>query len=384
MAFSARIARIAGIEVKVHVTFLFIVLMSALSWSGPHGPQGALFGVLLTLLLFGSVVLHELGHSLVAKGFGIEVKEILLLPIGGIAQLSSRPKSPTQEFLIAVAGPAVNVVLVALLLIGGTAWLGLEGMGQLAQSVAAKPPPSPQTLLGLLISSNLALALFNLLPALPMDGGRMLRAGLSWFISPLKATRVAAAVARVLSVGMVGLGLYTGSPMLSFIGVFVFLGAGAESNDALVDDALSRITASAAVSPHAVKLLPNMTLAEAVRVLTQTPQTAFAVEHFGRLIGVLTRVDVLAAARSGEETAYVTGLMRRELPAVSAGMPLSQVRQVMLKSRSPFVVVYDGDTSLGLITELELAQQLAVAQALGTPPRGSAGGGKGHAVHADR
>lgn len=377
MSFSARIARIAGIDIKVHLTFLIIVLLSASEWGRPYGALGAGFGVLLTVLLFTSVVLHELGHALVAKAFGVPVRDILLLPIGGVATLGGKPKTPTQELLIALAGPAVNVVLVVLLVAAGLAWKGVDGMLSLPQSLGTAPAPSATTLLSLLISSNVVLALFNLLPALPMDGGRVLRAALSYVLPAASATRVAAGVARVLAVGMFGASVAFGNPMLGLIALFVFLGAGAESAEAGVDEALAGVTAGAAVSPHAVKLQPNQTLVDAVRLLTQVPQSAFAVEHFGRLLGVLTRADILKAVREGGPDQYVTGLMRRELHAVAAGVTLSAARQLMVAQSTPFLAVYEGDSFLGLLTEVELAQQLAVARALGGGKKRDPGEGPG-------
>jgi Zn-dependent protease/CBS domain-containing protein len=385
MSFSARIARIAGIDVKVHLTFLIIVLMSAFQWGGSYGALGAGFGVLLTVLLFTSVVLHELGHALVARAFGVPVRDILLLPIGGVATLEGKPKTPTHELLIALAGPAVNVLLVGLLVLAGVAWKGVEGFLALPQALGAAPGPSAETLLTLLISSNVVLALFNLLPALPMDGGRVLRAALSWVMPAAKATRVAAVVARILAVGMFGAAVAFGNPMLGIIALFVFLGAGAESAEAGVDEALAGITAGAAVSPHAVKLQPNQTLVDAVRLLTQVPQSAFAVEHFGRLLGVLTRTDILKAVREAGPDQYVTGLMRRELHAVASGVSLSAARQLMLTQGTPFLAVYEGDVFLGLLTEVELAQQFAVARALrGKKPDPGSGPSGGRPVEAPR
>jgi CBS domain-containing protein len=255
----------------------------------------------------------------------------------------------------------------------------------LPQSLGAAPAPSASALLTLLISSNVVLALFNLLPALPMDGGRVLRAALSWVMPAAKATRVAAVVARILAVGMFGAAVAFGNPMLGVIALFVFVGAGAESAEAGVDEALAGITAGAAVSPHAVKLQPNQTLVDAVRLLTQVPQSAFAVEHFGRLLGVLTRSDVLKAVREAGPDQYVTGLMRRELHAVSSSVSLSAARQLMLTQGTPFLAVYEGDVFLGLLTEVELAQQFAVARALrGKKPDAGSGPTGGRPIEAPR
>jgi Zn-dependent protease len=363
MTGSLRIARVAGIDINLHFTFILVVLLGAWQWGG-LGVRGMLFGAALMLLVFLSVTLHELGHSLVAKAFGIPVRDITLTPLGGIAQLGARPKTPGQELLIAVAGPAVNVVLAAGL---GAVAVWQFGAAALFEALRAaqQEPPTAQTMWALVIVSNLGLAVFNMVPALPMDGGRVLRAGLAWVIGQQRATRWAAQVGRVFAVLFVVAGVTTGNLMLALIGAFVFVSAGLEERSVRLDRVFEGVQARDAVNPYAPRFLPNTTLGEALRALVVTPDLAFAVEHFGRLVGVVTRDQLIDAANREGPWGWVTGSMVRELPTVEAGEALEAARLKMTATGSPFVAVVDRGLFLGLITEAELARQAALAEALG-------------------
>lgn len=219
MKWSWKIGRIAGIDLRMHATFTLLLGWVALSalWSG-GSVAGAVGAVLFTGAVFATVVLHELGHALMARVFGIPTSEILLLPIGGVAKLEGMPKNPKQELLVAVAGPAVNVALAL-------------GLGALIVVTGTRVDPSAdalaQPLLMRLLGVNVALAVFNLIPAFPLDGGRMLRALLAFRLSPLRATWIAVWFGRVFAVGFAIFGLLH-APMLTLIGVFIWLAGSAE------------------------------------------------------------------------------------------------------------------------------------------------------------
>lgn len=346
-------ARIAGIDLKVHASFLLVVALGAYQWGG-FGVEGAVFGAVLTVLIFLSVTLHELGHALVARAFRIPVKDITLYPIGGVARLGARPKTPLQEFLIALAGPAVNVLLV--LLLGGLgAWLiGVEPL-RAALFNAQQEHPTLLTLLAMLISSNTVLAVFNMVPALPMDGGRVLRAVLSGLLGGERATKFSAVVARVLAVGLFGLGVFSQNPMLSVIAAFVFFGAGQEVREQRIAHVLEGVQVGDAINPYAPRLTPATTLGEAVTLLTATHWDAFAVEHAGRFAGVVTRRALLDAAGVHGARGYVAGLMNREVPTLDARERLEAARLLMSERDLPYVAVVRDDIFLGLLTELDLA-----------------------------
>lgn len=350
---SWRFGRVAGIELRVHLSFLLIVLLGALQWND-FGARGALFGAVLMLLTFASVTLHELGHSLVARAFGIPVKDITLYPIGGVARLGKLPRTALQELLIALAGPAVNVALFFGL---GALGLALFERQSLLDAWAHQrlEEPTMETMLAMLVVSNAALALFNMVPALPMDGGRVLRAVLTWFVGAERATSWSALVARVLAVGLFVLGLF-GNPMLSIIALFVFAGAGQEVKVQRMAKVLDGVALGDVVSPYAPRFTPASTLGEAMRVLTMTHFEAIAVEHFGRLLGVVTKQALLRAAGEVGAFGYVAGVMERKVPTCDSRDTLEGARFKMEESGQPYVAVTRTDgLFLGLVTELELA-----------------------------
>ena len=350
---SWRFARVRGIELRVHLSFLLVIVLGALQWGG-LGPRGAFFGVLLTLLTFASVTLHELGHSVVAQAFGIPVKDITLYPIGGVARLGRRPKTPGQEFLIAIAGPAVNVVLVLVLGGPGLALFGAAAL-QEASLNARSEQPTLETLFAMLILTNVVLAVFNMVPALPMDGGRVLRAVLSWFVGPQKATTVSAFIARVLAAGLFALGLFSGQPMMAIIAMFVFSGAGQEVAQQRMGQVLDRVQVGDVVSPYSPRFTPATTLGEAVRMLTMTHSEAIAVEHFGRLVGVVTAKDILRGAAEQGAWGYVAALVQKVVPVIDAREPMESARFKMDEAGLPYVAVVRDGIFMGLVTELELA-----------------------------
>jgi Zn-dependent protease len=336
-----------------------VLALNAWQWSA-FGARGALFGAVLSAFIFTCVVLHELGHSLVAQAFGIPVSDITLYPIGGVAQLVRRPSTPGQELLIAIAGPAVNVVIAAALGVSG-AWLfGAETLLEALQQ-GRDHAPTGVTLWAWLAGSNAALAVFNLLPALPMDGGRVLRAVLSWVVGQQRATRAAAGIARVLSVGLFALGAATGNYLLPLIALFVFYGAGAEVRDADFQRMLDGVRCGDAVNSHLPRLSPSTALSEAMQALIFWPASAFAVEHSGRFVGAVTRGAVLGALRTEGGTGYIASLVNRSVPRVEAKESLELARQRM--GTGTMVAVFDAEVFLGLITDAELAHQLTVLQA---------------------
>jgi Zn-dependent protease len=364
MRSSLRVATVFGIDIKLHVTFVLVLLLGAWPWL-MWGPAGALFGAVMSLAVFVCIALHELGHSLVAKAYGIPVTDITLTPIGGVAVLKDRPKTPTQELLIAVAGPAVNVVL-ALVFFGVGVWL--EGLPSLVDAMRSfgREPPRAEHIWVLLISANVSLAVFNMLPALPMDGGRVLRAVLSYGLEGERATRIAAVVARVVAVGFVALWLFTdgASPMLPFIALVVYFGAGAEVREAKLTRVLSQIPSGDVVSPYAPRFEPGTTLGQAVMVLQVSPLPVFAVEQSGRFLGVVLGEELLEAARQRGAFGFVSALVHRDVPVVQASDSLDVARSKLQRSPLRAAAVVRQGQFLGLVTEVELARAMDVSDRL--------------------
>ncbi|WP_437736625.1 site-2 protease family protein [Sorangium sp. So ce1335] len=361
MKWSFRVARVAGIDVNVHATFGLILAVGALQWSGRHGARGALFGAALMLALFACVALHELGHSLVARRFGLTVREILLLPIGGVAMLSGRPQKPLHELLIALAGPAVNVVLAALLLVASGLFGFLPALSELGS--AASTPSLPTAVLWLL-GANVALALFNMIPALPLDGGRVLRAGLSMAVGQARATSAASVIGQVIAVGLFAVAVFTGHLVLAFISVIVFLGAAQERAAERASSVLGGVPVGRAYNRRAIALAPCDRVHDAAEHILTTYQSDFAVLLEGEPIGVLTRADVIRALAEGAGSAYVAGIMRRDVVRVDAERSLDEVARLMSEKGAPVVAVYDGERYLGLIGRDDVAEALTLLQFL--------------------
>ncbi len=360
MRWSFRIARVFGIDVRVHATFALAVIYFASGFALAHGLRGAAFGVLLVCTLFLCLTLHELGHGLVAQRCGVVVSEILLLPIGGVARLKSEPRKPLHELLIGLAGPFVNVVLALLLLLVLDHYqvaIDTSDLEELAE-------PSALGLVRALFWGNTMLALFNLLPALPMDGGRILRALLSLGIGRSRATRVAAGVGQVIAIGLVAIAFKRDWSMLALVGLFVFVGAAQERASERASELLSQLRAGEVCDPNAVVFAPHEQVGHVLDTLVRCPQEHFAVFYGKELVGTLGREQVLALAPRVGLEASVSSLMRRELHPVDAGTPLDEVRRRLLELGGRPVVVRALTGYAGVLGVQDLQRITVVAERL--------------------
>lgn len=364
MSWSLRVASVRGIAIKVHLTFLLIVGVGALEWGMTHGAIGALFGAFVVCCLFVCVALHELGHSIVAQELGVSVKEIMLLPIGGVARLSREPKTPLHELLISVAGPLVNVVIAILLVVVGWVWLGgaFFTTGEVFQSLLA--PPSAITLFSTLLLANVGLALFNMIPALPMDGGRVFRALLSFVFAKSRATQIAATVGQLLALGLTLLGLYARNPIWIAIGIFVFLGAAQERSGAKLMSALEGLTAGDAVDPRALVLQPGDLLGSVMQHALRSSQSHFAVVLGEQVVGTVSREAILMGARRHGPLIYVASIMQRDVESIRSDTPLTEVRtRLMERGGVPFVVTaHEG--IIGLLGFEDIGRAASMADVL--------------------
>jgi Zn-dependent protease len=361
MKWSFTIARVSGIDIKIHATFFLILLLGAVQWGGPNGYNGAFFGVLLMVLLFVCVVLHELGHSLVAKYFGLPVSEIILLPIGGLSKLEKNPRRPLEELLLAVAGPLVNLIIAGVLVVAAGAWGHFSSLN--ARGLVTGQPllPSSSGLLGWLLAANITLAIFNLIPAFPMDGGRALRAILWMFVGFTKATRISATTGQLLAFAFGLYAVLSGHFLLALIALFIYLGAGQEWAEERARTVLTTLRVGDAYNKHALTLGPGDQVSEVVHNLLTSYQPDFAVIQGGSLLGVITREDVLKALATQTEDVYVTGVMRREVPQFQASTHLDEVRRAMVEGGIRVAAVYDGEKYLGLISQEDLNEAVLIA-----------------------
>ncbi len=361
MKWSYQIARVRGIEIKGHVTFALILALGAFQWGTPHGTPGALFGMALMILLFACVVLHELGHSLVAQHFGLTVREIVLLPIGGVARMEKNPEKPIHELLIAAAGPLVNVALaVVFFFVGGVAVnLGvLDGQGLVNGKLST---PSWGTLLVWLFAANVTLALFNLIPAFPMDGGRVLRAALAMKLGFSRATQVAAAVGQFIAMALGLFGVLSGNFLLALVALFVFMAAGQERAEEVARTVLTTLRVGDAYNKYALSLAPGDHVSKVIDFILTSYQPDFAVVQGTKLLGVVTRDDVLKTLATNLDDLYVAGVMKREVLAVDANQGLDDVRRQLGEKGERVAAVYEGERYLGLVSQEDIAEALLVS-----------------------
>lgn len=365
MEWSIKIAQVANIPIKVHITFFLILGLSAAQWAGRSGDAvfGALFGIVLMLALFLCVTLHELGHSLMARVFNIETREILLMPLGGVAQLSKNPDKPRQELLIALAGPLVNVVIAALLLvlIGvhpdlSVSNLLLDGAG----STRLTNDTSPAGLIYWLLAANVSLVVFNLIPAFPLDGGRIFRALLAMRMEHARATRVAATIGQGIAIALGVYGVLSGNLLLALVAVFVFVGATQETSVTQAKTVLVTRKVGDAYNKHSITLQNGDRISRVVDYLLTSYQPDFAVTFGGRLLGIVTREDVMKALALQPHDCYVAEIMTRDVFKLSAADTLDEARDKMAERNVRVAAVYDGEQFLGLVSQDDISEAFAV------------------------
>ncbi len=357
MKWSWKIGRFAGIDVYIHTTFLLLVGFLGFSyWLQTRSVAGTLEGIGFLLALFGSVVLHEYGHALTARRYGIKTRDITLLPIGGVARLERMPDKPIQELWVALAGPAVNVVIAAVLF----------GYLLITNTLA---PLTELTLTGgsfveRLMTVNLFLVGFNLLPAFPMDGGRVLRALLALRLEYVRATQIAASIGQGMAFLFGIIGLFS-NPFLVFIAFFVWIGAQQEASMVQMKSALGGIPVGKAMLTDFKTLSPRNNLGQAVQTILDGSQQDFPVLDDDRVVGVLLRNDLMAALNLRGQTALVAEVMRRDFDLVHPGDMLEPVFARLQACGCHFFPVMQNDQLVGLLSMDNIGEFLMIQSALG-------------------
>jgi Zn-dependent protease/predicted transcriptional regulator len=362
MPWSWKLGRIAGIDVYVHATFWMVVAWIALiHWNQSQSLAAVIEGVAFILALFACVVAHEFGHALTAARYGIRTKDITLLPIGGLARLERIPDVPRQELWVALAGPAVNVLIAILLF----AWLQASGAWQSIDRIGVTTGAFAERVM----VANLFLAGFNLLPAFPMDGGRALRALLATRMEYTRATQRAAMVGQGMAIffGFIGL---QGNPMLIFIALFVWIGAGQEASVVQMKSALAGIPLRRAMLTDFRTLTPTSTLGDAIDLLLTGSQQDFPVVANGRIEGMLTRSDLVKALPQRGRNARVAESMR-ECPTAQASEMLETVFARLHSRDCHTIPVLEHGALIGLVTMDNVGEFLMIHAA----ERGSSSGG---------
>ncbi len=353
MKWSIKFARVAGIDLKIHLTFLIFLAWIGFTYYSQGGAQAAIDGTMFMVVLFGCVLLHELGHALTARAFGIRTPDITLLPIGGVARLERIPDEPKQELLIAIAGPLVNVAIAAALIFFLNHRAAASDFGDFNTPRVA--------MWDKLATVNITLVLFNLIPAFPMDGGRVLRALLAMRMRYARATQIAAAIGQGLAFVFGFVGLFS-NPLLLFIALFVYLGASQEVALAQLKDISAGLPVSEAMVTDLRTLPANATLDEAAEAVLRTSQHEFpVVDGAGQVLGIVTRDDIIAALRRQQGGAPASQVMRRTLPAVRPEDNLDEAFIKMQGCGYPALPVTDALGRLvGLITPENVGEMMMI------------------------
>ena len=357
MGWSFNIGSIAGTAIRLHVTFLLFLVWIFFASYASGGAEAAWYSLAFMLLLFACVVAHEFGHIFMAKRFGVTTPTVTLLPIGGVAQLERIPEKPWEEFLVAIAGPAVNVVIALALVLFFGASLDTK---HLAGMDNASIPLQDR-----LAVVNLFLVVFNLIPAFPMDGGRVLRAALASRLGYTRATEIAATIGQFTAFLLGFLGLF-GNPLLIFIAIFVYLAAASEAQLVAVRAMSRGVPTGAAMMTQFATITPDASIDAAVDLLLRTSQNEFpVVDGAGRPVGVLGRSELIRALKEHGPTGTVADAMTSPIPTVGSRSCLDEAFKVLQEKAAPAVGVVDADGRLtGLVTSETIGEMLMVREAM--------------------
>ena len=347
---SWKLGNLAGIDLFVHWSFLILPIWIGVSYLTAGGGLGTAFiGVLFLLTVFGCVVLHELGHALMARQFGIDTRDITLLPIGGVARLERMPERPVQELAVALAGPAVNAAIAAALFLVVMLYGGWGGR--------VLPFNVGGSFLVQLILANVILVAFNLLPAFPMDGGRVLRACLAMFLPRVTATRIASTVGQVLAVGLAIVGLMT-NWMLMLVAGFVFVAARNENRFVELQASMQGAIARDAMMDRFHVVPSGARLVDVARDVLMTPQADFPVVENRTVVGMLSKNDVLQMMADGHGERTVSEAMWNKVPSVTPYDRLDDCFGQFQAEGWTSAAVFDAGRLVGLITFENLTRWL--------------------------
>jgi Zn-dependent protease/CBS domain-containing protein len=355
MRWSWKVGRIAGIDLRLHGTFLLLLAWSALaSYRASGTVDGTVRGVLFTLALFLSVVLHELGHALAGRRAGVSTRDITLLPIGGVAHLEEIPAEPRKELQVALAGPAVTLAIIVVLY-GGLRLLGV--------TVTAAPVAlaSRSDFLSQLFWANVSLFVFNLLPAFPMDGGRVFRAMLALRMDRVRATAIAATVGKAFALLFGAIGLFY-NPLLVVIALFVWLAAAGEAADVQQQSSLEGVPVKRVMIRDVQTLTPDDTLAKALDQVLAGFQQDFPVVEAGSVVGVLTRANLIEALAKRGQDAPVEGAMETTFDTAQADEPVEHALKRLQHSHRRTLPVVSDHRLDGVLT-LENVGEFVMAEA---------------------
>jgi len=373
MSWSFPIARVLGTQIRIHLAFFILPIYFGFMGYEVAGVPGAIYGACFILALFFCVLLHEYGHTLAARAFGIRTPTITLLPIGGLARMERIPRKPAHELVIALAGPLVNVVIAGLI-----AGYFLITAGQIPVPDVSAPPPdegpnfivytNAYDVMVWMMWVNGILAVFNMLPAFPMDGGRVLRAFLALMMPYVRATAVAATLGQLLAfvAAYWALSAFDERFMLFFVAIFVFIGAGREASHARMRDSILGLKVADAMVRRFQTLSPRATLGEASDALLAGAQPDFPVVSEGKVVGILSRSNLALGLRKHGLEGFVELVMTPSCPPVLEVEDLEEATLLLNPKTQPIVPVaaFEDGPLTGLLTHDNLGEAMMIRSAL--------------------
>jgi len=357
MKWSWRVGRVAGVTVYLHATLLILI-----GWVGyeyyawRHRTGDVIEAILFVSCFFGVVLLHELGHAFAARRYGIRTRDITLMPIGGLARMDAMPEKPYQELVVALAGPAVNFLLAALY------WGTISPITELAR--LNDLTWGGGHFLEKLAWANLAMGVFNLVPAFPMDGGRVLRSLLAMRVGVNRATQTAVDLGQALAFAFGAVGLYAMHPVWVFVALFVFLGADQELELVKMRSVLSGVPIQRVMITDLRTLAPHDSLERAIEHTLAGFHQDFPVLDGDRVVGVLTRRGLMTALARKGQSAPVSDVMQREFqtarPTEEADAVFGRLQTADCRS----LPVVDHERLVGMVTAENLGEFLMIQSAL--------------------
>jgi Zn-dependent protease len=362
MRWTLNIGRLFGVKILIHWTFFLLLIWIVLAeYFGGSSTETILLTIVYILAIFLCVVLHEMGHITMARQYGINTRKITLLPIGGVASLEKIPENPKQELMVAIAGPLVNVAIALVL---------LPFLGDLRQYVPQSAGEESATLLTpdnfwfSLFAINLILVVFNLIPAFPMDGGRMFRALLAMRIDRLKATAIASSIGQIIAVGFFFAGLMF-NPLLLLIGVFVFFGARGEHYMVQQNELMRGHTVSEAMSTDFHVFEAEDKLSDIQEHLISYCDDLFVVRTAHDIAGIVTRKEILKALQQDEKDKRVGALLQTQYDSIQYSDKLSEVLTKIRQQGQSSFPVFDGVELKGIISLDSIQRFLSIQGSLG-------------------
>lgn len=355
------LGRAFGIPIAIHWTFILIILYIVII----HVIRGSksidiFYAVIFVLCIFACVVLHELGHALAARRYGISTRSITLLPIGGVASLEKIPEEPKQELVVSAAGPLVNLLIAIII------YIYLSITGNITYSIDELTVINASNFIYYLMAVNLMLIVFNMIPAFPMDGGRIFRAFLSFYMPREKATHIAMMTGSFFAIIFVFLGLIS-NPFLILIAVFVFLGARAEYDMVRSSTLLADFKVKDIVFRKFKSLQPDNSMQEAVDALLSGQDHRFLVMQDGKLQGVITKRDILKAIAEKGMQAKVKDAMSKNVKTLSSENSLKEVYELIKTSQYSFFPVIDDNKLAGVLEKDNLLEFISIRGILMQP-----------------